>query len=173
MVNPDPAPVDDTPNESSTDRRGPAWRPMSPAERTAFSVLSATTAPVWLAMILAPRSRVTAALVRASTPLSVGLGAAYVGLLGASVVGGGEDGSPAGRLDDPETLRAALGTPTAFLAGWTHYLVLDLLAGRMIHEHALARGRTARLSLLLTWWAGPAGWTLHALDRWRHRDRST
>ncbi len=164
-------PPQDLIDEPSAIDPGPGWRPMSPAERRAFSVLSATTAPVWLAMILAPRSRPTAALVRASTPLSVGLGAAYIGLLGRSLVDGGEDGAAGGRLDDPETLRAALGTPTAFLAGWTHYLVLDLLAGRVIHEHALARGRTARLSLLLTWWAGPAGWTLHVLDRWRHRDR--
>jgi len=170
---PEALPPQDSTVRSTDPARGPAWRPMSAAERRAFSVLSASTAPVWLAMILAPRARITAALVRASTPLSIGLGAAYVGLLGASLVGGAEDGAPAGRLDDPETLRAALGTPTAFLAGWTHYLVLDLLAGRMIHEHALARGRTARLSLLLTWWAGPAGWTLHALDRLRHRDRST
>ncbi len=177
-------PTDDTGPPGS---RVPGWRPMRPGERTAFSVLSASTAPVWIAMIVAPRSRLTALLVRWSTPLSIGLGGAYVGLLGTSLLRsdgptpgstgtgtgtgtGTSTGNSTGRLDDPETLRAALGTPTAFLAGWTHYLVFDLLVGRAIHEHALARGRTARVSLLLTWWAGPAGWTLHLLDRWRHRD---
>jgi hypothetical protein len=150
----------------------PTWKPMSDTERTAFSVLSATTAPVWLAMIVAPRSRLTAALVRWSTPLSFGLGAAYVGFLGASAVRGASEGEGLPRFDDPDALRAGLSTPTAFLAGWTHYLVFDLLVGRTIHEYALSRGRTARISLLLTWWAGPAGVTLHLLDRLRRGERS-
>lgn len=158
-----------TTTATATGAVAPGWRPMSDGERTAFSVLSASTAPVWLAMILAPRSRVTAALVRWSTPLSFGLGAAYVGLLGASAVRGAAEGEGFPRFDDPEVLRAGLTSPTAFLAGWTHYLVFDLLVGRSIHEHALEHGRTARLSLLLTWWAGPAGLALHLLDRWRRR----
>ncbi len=158
-----------TATATATGAVAPGWRPMSDGERTAFSVLSASTAPVWLAMILAPRSRVTAALVRWSTPLSFGLGAAYVGLLGASAVRGAAEGEGFPRFDDPEVLRAGLTSPTAFLAGWTHYLVFDLLVGRTIHEHALEHGRTARLSLLLTWWAGPAGLALHLLDRWRRR----
>jgi len=165
------SPDDDTLPATTTapTSTAPGWRAMTEGERTAFRVLSASTAPVWLAMILAPRSRVTAALVRWSTPLSFGLGAAYVGFLGASAARGAADGEGLPRLDDPDALRAGLSSPTAFLAGWTHYLVFDLLVGRGIHEHALEHGRTARASLLLTWWAGPAGLTLHLLDRWRRR----
>ncbi len=136
----------------------PANRQMTPGEKMAFQVLSASTAPVWLAMILAPNSRVTEVLVRVATPLYAALGVSYVGLLATALVTG--DG-PAPRFDDPESLREALGSPTAFLAGWTHYLVFDLFVGRHIWQATRDQGRTDRLSLLLTWMAGPAGLTLH------------
>jgi hypothetical protein len=136
---------------------GDGPRPMTPAQRTAFQVLSASTAPVWLAMIVAPNSRVTERLVRLATPLYGALGAAYVGLLATAMATGDERV----RFDDPESLRRGLGDPTAFLAGWTHYLVFDLFVGRHVWEQARARGRTDRLPLFLTWMAGPAGLTIH------------
>jgi len=133
-------------------------RPMTPGERRAFQVLSASTAPVWLAMILFPRSRVTAWLVRLATPMYAALGVAYTALLGTAVLTG--DGDPP-RFDDPDSLRSALSNPPAFLAGWTHYLVFDLYVGRHVWEAALERGRTDRIPLFLTWMAGPLGLTLH------------
>jgi hypothetical protein len=131
--------------------------PMSAGRRTAFQVLSASTAPVWVAMIVAPNSRLTERLVRLATPLYAALGAAYVGLLATAMATGDERI----RFDDPDSLRRGLADPTAFLAGWTHYLVFDLFVGRHVWEQARARGRTDRLPLLLTWMAGPAGLTLH------------
>jgi len=143
----------------------PAALPPFPDDRRRlFQILNSSTAPVWLAMIVAPRSRVTARLVSLSTPLLATLGVAYTGLRAAGIVRGGE------RVDfrDPDSIRAGLTSPDAFLAGWTHYLAFDLFVGRWILEDANNRGTSARLPLLLTWMAGPAGLTLHLARRRRH-----
>ncbi|MGI9576612.1 MAG: ABA4-like family protein [Microthrixaceae bacterium] len=131
---------------------------MSAEQKLAFRVVSASTVPVWAAMILFPNARLTERLVRLATPLYAVLGVAYVGFL-TTEVATGEGGMPS--FDDPEALRDALGSPTAFLAGWTHYIVFDLFVGRHIWTEARARGRNDRLALLLTWMVGPAGLTLH------------
>lgn len=143
----------------------PAALPPFPDDRRRlFQILNSSTAPVWLAMIVAPRSRITARLVSWSTPLMAALGVTYTGLLAAGIVRGGE------RVDfrDPDSIRAGLTSPDAFLAGWTHYLAFDLFVGRWILDDANARGTSARLPLLLTWMAGPAGLTLHLARRRRH-----
>jgi hypothetical protein len=142
---------------------------MTPGQRRAFQVLSSTTAPVWLAMILFPRARLTATLVRLATPMYAALGVAYTGLLATAALRG--DGSTP-RFDDPDSLRAGLSDPNAFLAGWTHYLVFDLYVGRHIWSESLARGCTARVPLLLTWMAGPLGLTVHLARTARHALRS-
>ncbi len=131
---------------------------MSEGDKLAFKVVSASTLPVWAAMIIAPNSRLTERLVRLATPLCAALGGAYVGFLAKEMIEG--DGEMPG-FDDPEAMREALSSPTAFLAGWTHYVVFDLFVGRWIWADARERGRTARLSLLLTWVAGPAGLSMH------------
>ena len=131
---------------------------MTPARRRAYTVINASSAPVWLAMILAPRSRLTRWLVGRTGVLFVGLGLGYDALMAAGVAQGA-------RLDfrDPEAVRRALGEPDVFLAGWAHYIAFDLFVGRWIWQDAIARGRSARLALLLTWMAGPAGLSLHLL----------
>ena len=138
-------------------------QPMSALEKQIFQVLNASTAPLWMAMILAPRSQLTAWLMRIATPLFVALGASYSTLLVSGVIDGGE------RINfmDPDSLRAGLTSPKAFLAGWTHYLAFDLFVGRWIWQESVAAGRPARLSLLLTWWAGPVGLTMFLLRRKR------
>ena len=136
---------------------------MTPLQRRAYAVINNSTAPVWLAMILAPRSRVTRWLVGRSGLLFLGLGAAYDALLASG-------SARRGRLidfRDPDAVREALGEPELFLAGWTHFLAFDLFVGRWIWEDALEHGRPARLALLLTWLAGPAGLSLHLLRRGR------
>lgn len=138
-----------------------------PWHRQAWQILNSTTAPVWLAMILFPRSRFTATLVRRIDAVLAGLGLTYVGLLAtgmAKAKGGPPD------LSDPASVAAGLTQPEAFLGAWTHYLAFDLLAGRWVWEQSLAAGRNARLPLLLTWWLGPAGVGLHLLRRrrWDH-----
>ena len=54
---------------------------LDPARRRAFSVINFSSAPVWLAMILAPRARLTGWLVARTNVLHVGLGLAYDSLL--------------------------------------------------------------------------------------------
>lgn len=122
-------------------------------DRRIYTVVNSCTAPLWLAMIIAPRSAVTARFVRLATPLYAVLGASYFGLLAAGW--GGE------RVDfrDPETVRAGLQQPKGFLAGWAHYIAFDLFVGRWVWEQGLDRGRSTRAALLLTWLAGPAGLT--------------
>jgi hypothetical protein len=131
-----------------------ATEPMSARDRRIYAVVNTCTAPVWLAMILLPRSAATRAVVRLCTPLYAALGASYVGLLASGW--GGE------RVDfrDPDTVRRGLLQPRGFLAGWAHYIAFDLFVGRWVWEQGLERGRSTRLALLLTWMAGPAGLTL-------------
>lgn len=128
---------------------------MTRRDRLIYQVVNTSTAPLWLAMILAPRSALTARLVRLATPMYAALGATYIGLL-ASVWGKGE------KVDfrDPDSVRAGLQQPRGFLAGWAHYLAFDLFVGRWIWEQGLDRGRSSRIALLLTWLAGPAGLTI-------------
>jgi hypothetical protein len=135
-----------------------------PWHQHAWRILNSTTAPIWLAMIVFPRSKVTAMLVRRIDLVLGALGVTYVGLL-ATGVANSDAGPP--DLVDPSSVAAGLGRPEAFLGAWTHDLALDLLAGRWVWEQSLAAGRTARLPLLLTWWFGPAGVTLHLVRRRR------
>jgi hypothetical protein len=130
-----------------------ALQPMSARDKRLYAVINTCTAPVWLAMILLPRSPLTASVVRLCTPLYAALGASYVGLLASGW--GGE------RVDfrDPETVRRGLGQPRSFLAGWAHYIAFDLFVGRWVWEQGLATGRSTRVALVLTWMAGPAGLT--------------
>jgi hypothetical protein len=99
--------------------------------------------------------------VQRASLLFVGLGVAYDALLTSGVLQAGK------MIDfrDPDEVRTALSTPDTFLAGWAHYIAFDLFVGRWIWEDALARGRPARLALVLTWVAGPAGLSLYLLTR--------
>ncbi|MCX7619307.1 MAG: ABA4-like family protein [Acidimicrobiales bacterium] len=148
--------------------RSGVLQPMSDAHKMAFTALNLSTAPVWLAMVLFPRARLTAWLARRATYALAGLGLTYVTLLGVAVVASDE------RIDisDPDSLRRGLTNPTGFLAGWTHYLAFDLMVGRWIWRSNLDEGRTARLPLVLTWWFGPAGLTLELARRARRARRS-
>jgi len=135
--------------------------PMPPDRSKAYTVINSSSAPFWLAMIIAPRSRLTERLVKAAPPFQVALGAVYDAFLASGVAQSGK------MIDfsDPDAVRKALSSPDFFLAGWTHYIAFDLFVGRWIWEDALARGKTARLPLLLTWLAGPAGLSLYLVRR--------
>lgn len=139
--------------------------PLSSNHRRTYAVINGSSAPIWLAMILAPRSRVTRWLVQRATLLFIGLGMGYDALLASGIARSGDV------IDfrDPETVRGALSDPAFFLAGWTHYIAFDLFVGRWIWQDSLARGRRARLALLLTWLAGPAGLSLYLVQRGRPR----
>ena len=131
------------------------------SRRRAYLLINASGAPIWLAMILAPRSRLTRRIVKAATPLFVGLGITYDALLASGVAQQGEMVN----YSDPDAVRAALTSPDVFLAGWTHYIAFDLFVGRWIWQDALDRGRAPRLALLLTFLAGPAGLSFYLAQR--------
>ena len=140
--------------------RRPSWQPW---QRTAWQVVNASTAPVWLLMILLPRAGVTRRVVDAATPLHTALGLTYVGFLARSVALGTVEVS----VFDGESMARGLANPDGMLAGWTHYLTFDLFVGQWIWRTAVEEGRSARLALLLTWWAGPVGLTLFTWQRRR------
>jgi hypothetical protein len=135
---------------------------MSRWHQVSFKLVNASSAPLWLAMILAPRSALTRRLVGLAAPLYALLGVSYTAFLAIALADA--EGPP--NLTGIEGVRDAFGRPPALLAGWTHYIAFDLFVGRWIYETALEEGRPARLSLLLTWWAGPLGLSLFvARDR--------
>ncbi|CAN5441829.1 ABA4-like family protein [soil metagenome] len=137
----------------------------APWHRSAWTVLNASTMPVWLLMILLPRRESQRTLVEASMPLHAVLGVTYAGLLAKGATRGGD------RVDfrDGESVARGLSSPEGMLAGWTHYLTFDLFVGAWIWRTALEEGIDARLALLGTWWLGPVGLTLFQWQRRRAR----
>ena len=129
----------------------------------AWTLINFSTVPVWLAMILAPRSAATRWMTERLPPLYAGLGIAYTGSLAAGALAADE------RVDflSLESVQRTLQDPSSMLAAWTHYIAFDLFVGRWIWEQSLKEGTPARLSLLLTWWAGPMGLTLFLARRRR------
>jgi hypothetical protein len=112
-------------------------------------------------MILLPRSEVTRWMADRLVPLHMGLGAVYTTALATGALQAKEP-PDFGKL---ESVQELLQNPSSMLAAWTHYISFDLFVGRWIWETSLAQGRPARLSLLLTWWAGPMGLTLFLARR--------
>ena len=130
-------------------------------EAPAFQALNLSVVPVWLAMIVFPRSRLTARIVRASDGILAGLAAAYAAQLTMLAVTSGERPD----FSDVAKLRQGMARPDGFLVGWTHFLAFDLFVGRWIWQTSVREGRSARLALLLTFMAGPAGLGVFALQR--------
>ena len=134
---------------------------MKSGRRLAYALINSSSAPIWLAMIVAPRSGLTRWLVGRATVLFGVLGLTYDVLL---LAGMARSGRPID-FRDPDAVRAAFENPDLFLAGWAHYIAFDLFVGRWIWEDALRGKRQARIALLLTWLAGPAGLSLYILQR--------
>lgn len=116
-------------------------------------------------MVVAPRWSVTRRVVEACTPVHAALGVTYAAFLARGVLLGEERVSFA----DGESVARGLANPDGMLAAWTHYLTFDLFVGQWIWRTAVDEGIKARLALLLTWWAGPAGLTLFL---WQRRRRA-
>lgn len=119
----------------------------------AWTIVSFSTVPIWLAMIVFPRSRLTKALVDRIAPLHAALSVFY----SASLITAGVKSDERIDFGNLESVQRAFGRPEAMLAGWTHYISFDVFVGSWIWRQSLAEGRNARLALLLTWWAGPMG----------------
>jgi hypothetical protein len=130
-----------------------------------FGAVNTAALLAWGALVLLPGRPRLLPIVRYG---AVGiLCALYVALVVAALtVGFGE--ARGGRVDFTTIagVRAIFATDGGVVAGWTHYLALDLFAGVWIAEDADRRGfgRLAQAPvLLLTFMAGPAGLLLHYL----------
>jgi hypothetical protein len=132
----------------------------------AWSAVNFSTMPFWIAMIVAPRSGLTRKLMERVAPLHAVLSVVYTVALVAGTAKADE------RVDFARlaSVSRAFQQPEWMLAGWTHYITFDLFVGAWIWRRSLSEGRSARIALLLTWWAGPAGFGLFAarkrLPRW-------
>lgn len=138
---------------------------MGTKRRALYTVVNLSSTPIWAAMILAPRSRLTRRMVELITPLQLGLGGVYDGLFTAGLIRHGK------MLDftNPDRVREGLANPDLFIAAWAHYIAFDVFVGRWIWQDALEAGTgrhwRTRLSLLLTMMAGPAGMSLYLVTR--------
>jgi hypothetical protein len=124
---------------------------VSVSPEIAFRVLNAVVLPWWALWLVAPRSAL-AQRFASHAGIFVALCGAYAVLLAATFAGGGASGGLGF-----EGLRAALGTPVGFLAGWTHYLVFDLFVGAWMLREARRLDVEVRPFLLFGLLAGPLG----------------
>lgn len=127
---------------------------------TVFSLLNILPLPLWLGMLLFPKTRFTQRLVQAYWPY-IALAAVYTLLLvGAFVTGTGFDLSLSG-------LRRGLSLEWGFLAVWAHLLTLDLFTGVWVFRDAKYWGLEPRPYVLVTLFAGPLGLGAYLLARRR------
>jgi len=116
----------------------------------AFQLLNLIVLPWWGIWLAAPRSA-WAARAASHSAIFLALCLVYALLLAAAVAGG------AGQGFGFDGLRLGLATPLGFLAGWAHYLALDLFVGAWIVREARRLEVEARPYLLVTLIAGPVG----------------
>ena len=105
-----------------------------------FQLINLLPMPVWLAMMFAPNHKFTRRASRSSAIFGI-MGLTYVTALIAAIHGGSssETSDPAGGGMDFTSLdgiRRGPGTREGALAGWAHFLALDLFAGAWIYQQA-------------------------------------
>jgi len=128
-----------------------------------YRYISALPLPLWLAMILAPRSRVTQRMARSST-IFILTGLAYLAALAEMLRGGG----PPPDFSSLDGLRRGFGTHEGALGAWAHLLALDLFTGAWIYRQSIRLRAPAWIrtgALLFTFVSGPFGLVIFLL--WR------
>ena len=129
----------------------------------AFTLLNVVVLPWWGVWLAAPRSELARRLA-AHGAIFAALAAVYAGLLAFALASAGGAGF------GYEGMRAALGTPAGFLAGWTHYLVFDLFVGAWILRESARLDLEPRPFLVFALLVGPIGLGAFLLRRgWRLR----
>ncbi len=129
---------------------------------TLFWIATASSAPFWLLMLLAPRSRATAALCRLwLAPPLLGVFYLYLFYLANDVTG-------LPRLEGVEmkSVRRFWAHPILFIALWMHRLAMDLFVGIWISRFGRFRGWEVRVELVLVWLLGPVGALVFAGRYW-------
>lgn len=129
---------------------------------TLFNLLNILPLPIWVGMLLFPRTNYTQRLVMAYWPY-IALGGLYLLFLLVSIVmsGGGFSLSF-------DALRTGLASEWSFLAAWAHFVTFDLFVGVWIFRDAKYWGINPGLFLLLTLFAGPIGLGAYLIIRERN-----
>lgn len=127
--------------------------------QTLFNLLNLLPLPIWLGMILFPRTRYTQSLVTSYWYFMV-LAAVYLLFLLISFTQGSIDFSFEG-------IRQGLSGEWGALTGWAHFIVLDLFAGVWIFRDAKYWGINPTLYVMLTLLAGPLGLGIYLFVRQR------
>ena len=125
-----------------------------------FNLLNASVLPAWAMLILAPRWKVTQAVVH-SMLYPVVLGAAYTLAMVLAMMGMGSSDVDFTTIAG---VRAIFESDLGVLTGWTHYLVFDLFVGAWVARDAVARGVRHWMTvpcLILCFMAGPMGLLLY------------
>lgn len=125
---------------------------------TLFSLGGALVLPCWLLLIVAPRWHVTQVLATFATPLLIA--ALYVALLVS------HRSLPGAGFNSLAQVSILFSSPYTLLAGWIHYLALDLFTGAWEARDAAQVGLSRWLvapCLVLTFFFGPAGLALYLL----------
>jgi hypothetical protein len=122
-----------------------------------FRLTNFLVLPFWALMIIAPRAGITKKLMNGRL-IFILLGGIYTTLLVDAATSKSGEGSVAELLNPTlDGVARLLSTPQGAFTGWTHFLAFDLFVGRWIYQDSLQRGKTARIALLLTLFAGPLG----------------
>jgi hypothetical protein len=98
-----------------------------------FKVFNTGVVFFWALLVLAPRARITAALVHAPV-VPVIYGVAYIILLF------GDGGAQGGDMMSLSGVTTLLSQPRIAFAGWVHYLIFDLFIGAWEARDAQRRG---------------------------------
>lgn len=126
-----------------------------------FVLSTLATVPFWLLLILAPERMATARAVHAIW-MFVALGVLYVVLLAMG------DSASAENLLTLDGYKELQTSDAAVLAGWVHYLSLDLFAGAWVardSSHFKMPRPIVIVCLLLTFMLAPLGLTVYLLIR--------
>jgi hypothetical protein len=126
---------------------------------TIYLAASWLVVPAWLLLLFAPRSNATKWFAQYTVPMT--LAVVYVILLLLPHKGGGG-------FESLQQLSLFFRNDEILLAGWIHYLVLDLLIGNWESSDAARLGMSRALvapCLTLTFFFAPAGWLSYILLR--------
>lgn len=126
-----------------------------------FNLLNILPMPIWLGMLLFPRTRYTQRLVMAYWPY-IALGSIYLLFLIMALFT-----SSTGFNLNFHALRTGLSSEWSFLAVWAHVITFDLFSGVWIFRDAKYWGINPGLFLLLTLFLGPLGLASYLLYRQR------
>lgn len=130
---------------------------------TLFSAMSLLVAPLWLAMFLAPRARLTARLLGSPLVL-LPICLVYVALVLPDIVAI----FPVVARPELGTIAPLLGSERGATIAWAHFLAFDVFVGRWVWQDALGRGVPSLVLvpvLFTVLMLGPLGLTIHLAVR--------